>query len=174
MILLAALYALRLVAGAVAAQVPLSDWILVFSLFFFLSLALVKRFAELTLLNTSCAGQSTALSTGRNYTPADFDILRSVGPASGYIAVLVFCLYINSPAVRTLYANPQFLWLICPILLYWITRIWFFATRGTLVDDPVVFALTDRVSWIAGTAAAATLVLAAVRLPWVSPAVSTP
>ena len=165
-ILLAALYTLRLIAGAVAARVPLSDWILVFSLFFFLSLAFVKRFAELTVLRTVSTSDDIS-AAGRNYTSGDLDILRSVGPSSGYIAILVFCLYINSDAVKPLYARPQVLWLICPILLYWITRIWFFATRGALVDDPVVFAVTDRVSWIAGIASGVILLLATMRGGWI-------
>jgi hypothetical protein len=91
-------------------------------------------------------------------------ILESVGPASGYLAVLVLAIYISTDLARQLYHHPQWLWLLCPVVLYWITRIWFLARRRALTEDPILFALTDRISWIAGAVAAA-IVVAAARVP---------
>jgi 4-hydroxybenzoate polyprenyltransferase len=145
-ILLAALYTLRLIAGAEAVDVNLSPWLLAFSMFFFISLAFVKRYSELMMLQLT----SERETRGRGYMTDDLDIIQSVGPTSGYLAVLVFCQYISSDLAATLYKRPYFLWLVCPVLLYWITRIWFLARRRVLTDDPIVFALTDRMSWIAG------------------------
>jgi len=155
-VILAGLYSLRILAGCVAIDVLISPWLITFATFFFLSLAFVKRYSELTLLDPAQAGQLK----GRSYSVDDLPIIESVGPTSGYMAVLVLCLYINSDVVVTLYKRPQVLWLMCPILLYWITRIWFFARRRALIDDPVLFATTDRVSLIAGLCLAA-IVLAA-------------
>ncbi len=153
--LLAGLYTMRIMAGGAATGVPISEWLLAFSLFFFLSLAFVKRYAEL-LMVADQHGQQTA---GRNYLTGDISLIESVGPNSGYIAVLVLCLYINSNATVGMYRHPGWLWLLCPILLYWITRMWFLARRRTLADDPVVFAVRDRVSILAGLAAAALFAL---------------
>jgi 4-hydroxybenzoate polyprenyltransferase/phosphoserine phosphatase len=154
--LLSYLYTHRILSGAIAAQVEITPWLLAFSLFFFLSLAFAKRYSELTLLQLSNRKQAT----GRSYSTDDLDVILSVGPACGYMSVLVFCLYINSPIAEHLYKRPMFLWIIAPLLLYWITRIWFFAKRQVLVDDPILFAIQDRVSWIAGALATA-LVIAA-------------
>jgi 4-hydroxybenzoate polyprenyltransferase len=141
-ILLAGLYTLRIAAGAAAVDVPLSPWLLAFSMFFFLSLALGKRYVELSRM----AVAPGAALPGRGYCAGDAHLLENIGPTSGYLAVLVFCLYIDSDVVGALYRNPSVLWLICPVLLYWITRFWLLARRRQVTDDPVVFALRDSVS----------------------------
>jgi 4-hydroxybenzoate polyprenyltransferase len=145
-LVLAGLYTLRVLAGAVAAHVPVSPWFLAFSMFFFLSLAFVKRYAELRLAESEGGGQDYLLARG--YLVGDLDLVRSVGATSGYLAVAVFALYISSPEVNVLYRAPGALWLIGPILLYWVTRAWFLAHRGRMHGDPVVFALTDRPSYV--------------------------
>jgi 4-hydroxybenzoate polyprenyltransferase len=122
--------------------VPLSFWLLAFSMFLFLSLALVKRYAELHAL--SQRGELSA--RGRGYHVDDLAILQSLGGSAGYLAVLVLALYINSPDVQKLYRQPLLIGFLCPLLLYWISRVWLFAHRGNMPDDPVIFALTDRVS----------------------------
>ncbi len=149
-ILLSSLYTHRIIAGAIVASVPITPWLLAFSMFLFLSLAFAKRYAELTIAE----GASQEGLKGRNYVVGDLQIIESVGPASGYMAALVLCLYLNSELVTKLYHRPFVLWLVCPLLLYWITRLWFFARRRALVDDPLVFALTDRVSIFAAILAA--------------------
>ncbi len=150
-IVLASLYTLRLLAGGAAARVDVSPWLLAFSSFLFLSLAFAKRYSELRAAIVSDAGEFPAQQSvlrGRGYQPEDLRTIESVGPCSGYIAALVFALYIhNSELVISLYNHPLLLWLICPLLLYWITRVWFLAVRGSLTDDPLLFAMTDRVSW---------------------------
>ena len=140
-IVLAGLYTHRIIAGGIAAHVEISSWLLAFSMFIFMSLAFLKRYVELLQLNEQKEIKN------RNYVIDDIDMVASVGPTSGYLAVLVFSLYIQNDATRVLYKSPFILWLICPALLYWITRVWFLARRGQMADDPVQFALTDRVSW---------------------------
>ena len=171
-VLLAGLYTLRIIAGAVAVNVPLTPWMLAFSMFFFLSLAFAKRYTEVMGIEAAHKIQTE----GRGYRVEDLSILPVAGLASGYLSVLVFALYINdvmhgggtliggiSGAVappRVVYPRPYMLWLICPVLLYWVTRLWFIARRGALHDDPVVFAMEDRVSWMAGVLAVLLVVLA--------------
>lgn len=145
-LMLSCMYALRLEAGAVAAHVPLSDWLLTFSLFFFTSLAFAKRFTELRRLRDG-GGSSAA---GRGYEVGDIRLLEMLGSASGYVSVLVLALYMNSDQMRSLYGESRILWLVCPIVLYWITRLWLLANRGQLDDDPVVFTLRDRTSLALG------------------------
>lgn len=152
-LMLACMYALRLEAGAVAAAVPLSDWFLTFSLFFFTSLAFAKRFTELRRLESAGA----EVPAGRGYEVGDLRLLEMLGSASGYVSVLVLALYMNSEQMRSLYGDSRLLWLVCPIVLYWITRLWLLANRGQLDEDPVVFALKDRTSL--GIAAACGLVV---------------
>jgi 4-hydroxybenzoate polyprenyltransferase/phosphoserine phosphatase len=143
--LLASLYTLRVLAGAAAIEVVSSFWLLAFSIFLFLSLAFSKRHAELTGL--LALGREKPL--GRGYVASDIDALMSLGAASGYTAVLVLALYINSSDVRVLYRYPEAIWLLCPMLLYWINRVWLIAHRNNLQEDPVVFALHDRASrWL--------------------------
>lgn len=156
-LLLAGLYSLRVVTGAVTAQLPVSPWLLAFSLFFFLSLAFVKRAAE--LIDASRAREPRGLER-RGYEVGDLALVETTGVCAGYLAVLVLALYVNSSAVAGLYARPAVLWAVCPILLYWITRVWFLVRRGRMHDDPVVFATTDPVSWATGAAVAGVGLLA--------------
>jgi 4-hydroxybenzoate polyprenyltransferase len=145
-LVLTGLYTLRIIAGASAIGVPISYWLQAFSLFLFLSLALLKRYSELQQLRL----EHRESSEGRGYLASDLEQIDSLGTASGYVAVLVLALYINSPEVVTLYTRPEWLWLLCPSILYWISRIWLLAHRGQVYDDPVVFALRDRVSYVIG------------------------
>lgn len=144
--LLAGLYTIRIIGGAVAVGVPLSFWLLAFSMFLFLSLAMLKRYTELFAL--SAAGREEA--SGRGYASGDLSLLQALGGSAGYLSVLVLALYINSPDSMELYSRPQVLWLLCPLLLYWISRAWSLVQRGRMHDDPVVFAITDRVSQALG------------------------
>jgi 4-hydroxybenzoate polyprenyltransferase len=146
-IVLAVLYTMRIVAGAAAFELPLTSWILAFSMFIFLSLALVKRFAELA--DARKVGK-TGQTRGRGYYPSDLEMISSLGAASGYLSVMVLALYIHDPATVMLYAHPQLIWLACPLLLFWVTRIWMLTHRGQMNDDPVVFAIKDRVSVVTG------------------------
>jgi 4-hydroxybenzoate polyprenyltransferase len=139
--LLAGLYTVRIIAGAAATRIEPSFWLLAFSVFMFLSLGFVKRYTELR-----DAVQTGVLAQGRGYAESDLPLLLNLGTASGYCTVVVMALYINSPDSEALYHHHKPLWLICPLLLYWISRIWLLATRGRMHDDPVVFALRDRVS----------------------------
>lgn len=141
---LAALYTARIVAGGVATGIELSVWLLAFSTFFFLSLAAVKRQAE--LIDSAARGQLTA--SGRGYHVDDLPIISMVAIGAGYVSVLVMALYVNSPAVVELYDRPEALWGVSAVLLYWITRTVMIAHRGGMHDDPVVFAAKDRVSQI--------------------------
>lgn len=141
---LAGLYTMRIIAGAAASAVPLSFWLLAFSMFIFLSLALIKRYSELLYL---LQGEKGA-GKGRGYEVDDLSVLLSLGGASGYLSVLVLALFINSPEVNALYAYPKVLWGLCPLMLFWISRIWFITHRGEMHDDPVVFAIKDIVSLI--------------------------
>jgi 4-hydroxybenzoate polyprenyltransferase len=139
---LAGLYTIRIIAGSAATGVPSSFWLLAFSVFMFLSLAIVKRYAEIGETRDTGA---TAIH-GRSYAPRDLPILMSFGVASGYCAVVVIALYLNSSESMILYRHAKPLWLICPLLLYWISHIWLLTARGQMDADPVVFALCDRVS----------------------------
>ena len=158
-LVLTALYCVRIVAGGLATATFVSPWLLAFSMFLFLSLALVKRYTELRRLR---ATPGSNLVMGRGYQPEDVDLLRTVGPVSGYLAALVLALYINSEAASRLYRSPIVLWLIVPILIYWITRIWLLANRGSVHDDPVVFATEDRVTYFVGILIAAILIVGTV------------
>lgn len=154
--ILAGLYTIRILGGAVAAGVPLSFWLLAFSMFVFLSLAMLKRYTELASLAT--LGKQEA--SGRGYTSQDHILLLSLGGASGYLSVLVLALYIDSPDSMQLYTRSEALWMLCPLLLYWISRAWSLAHRGRMHDDPVVFALTDRGSLALGALSALAVAVA--------------
>lgn len=143
---LASLYVVRVLAGAGAAQVAVSDWLLAFSLFFFLSLALVKRYSEASSEDGAHSIQE------RGYRAQDAPMLQIAGTAAGYLSILVLALYITGPAVRELYAEPRILWLLTPLLAYWITRVWFLAGRGEVAHDPVAFALSDGPSYAVAAA----------------------
>jgi 4-hydroxybenzoate polyprenyltransferase/phosphoserine phosphatase len=153
--LLSGLYIIRVQAGGDAAGVPVTEWLLEFSLFFFLSLAFAKRFVELDQLELA----ADTHDTGRGYRLIDIPTIATLGAASGYIATLVFALYLMSPQVHVLYSRPKVLWLLCPIILFWITRLWLLARRRELHDDPVVFAIKDRMSQALGLLAGAILLV---------------
>ncbi|MEP0546461.1 MAG: UbiA family prenyltransferase [Rhodothermales bacterium] len=142
-LVLAGLYTLRILAGGAATGVPVSEWLLAFSMFFFLALALVKRFAELKRLDVA---PERSLH-GRGYRGDDLPVLRTAGLASGYLSVLVLVLYVSSPEVTMLYERPTLLWLVGALLLYWMTRVWLLAERGRVDDDPILFAAKDRTSY---------------------------
>ena len=150
---LAGLYVLRIVSGGIATQTPLTSWLLAFALFLFLSLAFVKRYTELVAVNGRMAG--------RGYGPDDMLWMHAVGTCVGYMAVLVLALYVNAPDVAVLYSRPQVLWFLCPLALFWLTRLWFRAGRKVLRDDPVLEALKDSVSYVV-VAAAAIVMMAAI------------
>jgi 4-hydroxybenzoate polyprenyltransferase len=146
-IMLAWLYTHRVVAGGLATHVPVSAWLLAFSMFIFTSLAFAKRYIELR----HAVGKGGKVHS-RGYYAEDQAMVASMGPASGFMAVLVFCLYIESSAVAVGYRHAELLWFICPVLLYWISRVWFLAHRGEMQDDPVKFAITDPKSWACAVA----------------------
>lgn len=143
-ILLASLYTIRIIGGAILIGVALSFWLLAFSMFIFFSLALVKRCAELKLLEKN----EKQAATGRDYNSGDFAILSSFGASSSMLAVLMFCFYLNSDILRDQYSSPNILWAAIPMLAYWLVRIWIKTARGEMTDDPIIFALKDRGSLI--------------------------
>lgn len=159
-LVLASLYTIRIIAGAAAISVMPTFWLLAFSMFLFMSLAIVKRFTELDNLQY----MDKERAEGRGYHANDLNVLSMLGTASGFMAVLVFALYINDDETRLLYSTPQVLWFICPLLLYLMSRIWLKAHRGLLHEDPVVFAITDRASQIV-TLVCGALIWAS-TLPW--------
>lgn len=142
---LAALYTIRLAAGAAATGLPLSLWILSFSLFIFVSLALAKRYVELSGTPT----EVRQMSRDRNYHPTDLNLVLAGGVAAGQMATVVLSLYLQDPQVVARYAHPAYLWAMVPLILFWIMRIWLKAVRHALHDDPVVFAARDWVSQLA-------------------------
>jgi 4-hydroxybenzoate polyprenyltransferase len=158
-LLLAGLYTLRLLAGGAAVEIALTPWLLAFSLFFFLGLAFAKRYGELQRLTRVGV---TELSS-RAYRPGDLDLLMTLGATSSYLSVLVLCLYINSDHVGQQYPRPGALWFLAPVLLYWLSRIWFVAKRGELPGDPVAFAVSDRMSFAMAALVAAALGAAIIR-----------
>jgi len=153
---LAGLYTVRIVAGAAATNIALSFWLLMFAIFIFLSLAIVKRYAELHVMKQ----QGKLKAKGRGYQVEDLSLLQSLGGASGYLSILVLALYLNTPDIARMYSQPKLVWLLVPIMLYWISRIWMQTHRGNMHDDPLVYALKDRVSLVTGAMAAVVLALA--------------
>ncbi len=143
-LVLASFYSLRILAGGAATGIVPSEWLLALSMFLFLSLAFLKRHGELLRLRD--AGYVN--TDNRGYRVQDLEMLEMMGANSGYLAVLVLALYVNSSQVVGLYSHPRVLWLVCPLLLYWLSRAWIWARRGALAEDPLMFALRDRVSWI--------------------------
>ena len=152
---LAVLYTTRLFAGHAATGIPYSPWLCGFSMFLFLSLALMKRYVEFS----GAAAPPEGLGYGRGYGTADAPLLREMGVTSGYVSALIFALYIHSEQVAKLYTRPALLWPICFIILFAMSRMWFLARRGRLDDDPVRFVLKDGPSWLC--AALTALILAA-------------
>ena len=155
-VLLSGLYTLRLIAGGAATDTPISHWLAGFAIFLFLSLAIVKRFAELE--NLRLGGMQ--LKNGRGYLMTDIEQIRSFGTASAFAAVVVFANYISSPDVTALYHHSRRLWLIVPCLVLWLCRVWLLASRGDLDEDPVAFALTDPASLVMGAAVVLIVLLA--------------
>ena len=155
---LATLYTMRIIAGAAAVSVSLSFWLLAFSIFIFLSLAFVKRYAE--LLVQSSEGKNSA--HGRGYLVTDAPLLQALGVSSGYISTLVIALYLRSENVMSLYAQPLAIWLLIPILLFWVSWVWLKSSRGEMHDDPIVFAAKDRTSLSVAVITAFVFIYAAV------------
>jgi len=155
-LMLSGLYTVRLLAGSAATHSHISPWLAGFAVFLFFSLAIVKRFAELENLRLS----GSPPRNGRGYVVADLDQLRSFGTSSAFAAVVVLAIYISSQDVATLYRRPEMLWLMMPLMILWLCRVWLLASRGNLNEDPLVFALTDRISLLIGAAAVATVVAA--------------
>jgi 4-hydroxybenzoate polyprenyltransferase/phosphoserine phosphatase len=142
-VVLAALYTVRVIGGAAAIEMPVSAWLLVFSMFFFFALALVKRQIELALRTESGLPDAT----NRGYRAGDLSIIASIASGSALSSLVVFALYITDETVQTTYARPELLWLIWPVMLFWISRVLVLAHRRVIDDDPVLFAVGDRVSW---------------------------
>lgn len=140
---LAGLYTIRIVAGGAATAIPLSVWLLAFSVFFFLSLAAVKRQAELV----DSAANGALKAPGRGYHVDDLPVISNMALTAGYVSVLIMALYIQSPEIIALYNRPYAIWGICLVLLYWCSRIVMITHRGAMHDDPIVFAMKDRVSY---------------------------
>lgn len=143
-ILLSIMYTIRIYAGGAATSIPVSEWLLNFSTLFFFSLACVKRATELM------RSQNKLSLDGRGYRRIDLQAIQILGAGAGMLSILVILLYLQSSAVRALYKSPQLLWLLTPLLLYWIVRVWLLAHRDEIDDDPVIFAIKDKVSWIIG------------------------
>jgi 4-hydroxybenzoate polyprenyltransferase len=157
---LAGLYTLRLVAGSVATGIVNSSWLLMFSMAIFLSLALVKRFVELT--DTAGIESAKSAANGRGYFAEHVKLVFWMGTGSGWLAAVVLAIYVwQSEQILVLYERPQLLLLACPLLLFWISRVWWLARRGEMHDDPVVFALRDWVSYLVGALALLVMWLAA-------------
>ncbi len=139
---LAAGYALRVLTGALAVAILPSAWLLAFCIFLFFSLALVKRYAELALLSVRDGPATHA----RAYLLQDQEFIVALGISCGALSVLVLALYMSSETVARLYSRSGFIWLTCVLLLYWISHLWLTAHRGHMTDDPLVFAIKDRLS----------------------------
>jgi 4-hydroxybenzoate polyprenyltransferase len=155
-IVLAGLYTLRIMAGSAAVVIWPSYWLLALSIFLFLSLALVKRYGELVIMRDIDGNKARA----RGYEISDAELLAAMGVASGYVAVLVLALYLTTATAQSLYGHRQIMWFLCPLLLYWISYVWLTAHRGSMEDDPLVFAVSDRTSRILGLLVLATVVAA--------------
>jgi 4-hydroxybenzoate polyprenyltransferase/phosphoserine phosphatase len=149
-IVLSGLYTIRILAGSAATGIAVSTWLAAFSIFFFLSLAFVKRFAELESLRLRSEASGTIAVKGRGYRLSDLEQLRSFGTASGYASVVVFALYIGNLDAAALYGHTDRLWLLVPVLLLWLSRLWLQASRSELHEDPVVYAITDKRSLLLG------------------------
>jgi 4-hydroxybenzoate polyprenyltransferase len=160
---LSCLYTIRILAGSAASGVRVSPWLAAFSIFFFLSLAFVKRFSELESLSLRSEDSEKLAVKGRGYRISDLEQLRSFGTASGYASVVVFALYIGNEVAQSLYPHHSRLWLLVPVLLLWLSRLWLKASRGELHEDPVVYAITDRRSLQLGVVVVAIILSALLR-----------
>ena len=143
-VILASFYTMRLMAGSAATHTPISHWLLSFSTFFFLGLAMVKRYTELRRV----VGKSQNALHGRGYGAEDKVPVLVMGISSSMLSILILALYFSSVDVQGLYSNPTRLWALAPLLLYWNGRVWMLANRGQVDDDPVVFAVKDIQSWL--------------------------
>jgi len=159
---LSSFYSFRILAGALLSATPLSQWFLAFSMFFFLSLAMAKRYSE--LLHASDLVRTG--NSGRGYHTGDRELLLALGVGSSFSAVVIFSLYVHSPEVRLLYFSPEFLFLLCPIVLYWLSRTWLMAHRGELKEDPVTLAIRDPVSYGVALASAVVIAASMIHMNW--------
>jgi len=155
--LLAGLYTLRLIAGAETVQVPLSEWLMGFSMFFFVSLAFVKRYSEILSRK-----ESLNQLPGRGYGVGDESILLTAGLASAMLSILVLALYINSEAVIRLYKHPNYLWVLCPAILTWLLQLWFLAHRGKMHDDPIITMARTPMTYVVLCIIVSTIIIATV------------
>ncbi len=158
-IALASLYTLRLYAGGVVSKSFVSPWLFQFSIFLFISLAFVKRYSELRRLFHE--GRESA--PGRNYRPSDLSMISQAGLTAGLLAGLVLALYVNAGEIQRLYPKPEMLWGLCPLFVYWISRVWLVAHRGNMHEDPILWAFRDRVSYIVGFLMFVSMLLAATK-----------
>jgi 4-hydroxybenzoate polyprenyltransferase/phosphoserine phosphatase len=161
-IVLAGLYTHRILAGGIATGIPISSWLMGVSLFFFVSLAFAKRYVELA------AHEGEGKIKNRDYYKVDLHMIGAMGPASGFLAALVFSLYVEMGSHVNTYAEPVVLWLVVPLALYWVTRVWILTGRGQMQDDPVRFALKDGVSLLCGLAVGLVFALARFTPGWLS------
>ena len=161
-VVLSFLYMARILAGGAATSVPISEWLIAFSMFFFLSLALVKRHSELLRLKTT----TESAAAGRGYVAGDAPVVQALGTASGLISVLVFALFAHSPETRQQYTNSAALWCVCPLLTLWLGRVWLYSARGSLGEDPVMFAVKDPLSVAAGIIVLVCVLCARGSAPW--------
>ena len=145
-LMLASFYTIRIISGGSAVDVPVSEWLMAFSVFLFTSLGFIKRYTELTRL----AEEGNHTAERRGYFVTDFSLIENMGLTSGYLAILVLSLYFNSTDVKQLYTNVWPLWLVCLLILYWISRVWLLAKRRHLAEDPIVFAFKDHISLLVG------------------------
>ena len=150
------LYSLRILIGAGATGVVVSDWLIAFSTFFFFGLALVKRYSEIAI------SQSTTHEkiAGRGYYAHDVQILSMLGVAASFVSILILALYITSDYVLANYTRPQALWFVCLVMMYWVSRVWVLASRKEMPDDPIVFALRDPISLTCGVLCGCAVVVA--------------
>ena len=160
-LMLAGLYTLRIIAGGAATDIEPSFWLLTFSIFFFLSVAWVKRYAELE----SARSQGLEVAPGRGYAVTDMPVILTFGSAAAGMAVLVSALYLDSAAIRNFYESPEVAWLAIPFLMYLIGRLWFKAHRGQMNQDPILFLVKDLPSLLAVMVSAGILVLAHIGWP---------
>ena len=160
MFVLSSFYTIRIWAGGLITGTPLSQWFLGFSLFFFLSLAMAKRYSELV----HAAELADSGKSGRSYRAGDRPLLMNIGMASCFSAIVILSLYVHSNEVITLYRRPGMLLLLCPLILYWTCRIWLKAQRGELDEDPVTLAMRDPVSYGVAAIGLAIMLLSSIRL----------
>ena len=144
LIILASLYTLRIIGGALITDISLSIWLLSFSVFFFLSLAAIKR--QIEIINAKKLKKKKI--TGRGYILEDKKIINMIAVSSGFISILILVLYLNSPQILNLYSSPYFLWGVCLVVLFWISRIILISNRGEIKDDPIIYAINDKISYL--------------------------